>query len=226
MLVEHQGRRPRVHRTAWVAPTATLSGAVTVGPGARILYGAILTTEGKADLMVGSHCVIMEQAVLRAAGRFSLVLKEQVLVGPHAYLSGCTVGARTFIATGAMVFNGAVLGEACVVALGGKVHIDTELPDGTWIPMGHIAFGRPGRVYSPSDAPVVHEQLSRLNFMRYVFGVDPNGKSRSDVMAEAMTKYTRALAAHTDDRVLSSAAASKALRSSAGSRGSSRSRRR
>jgi carbonic anhydrase/acetyltransferase-like protein (isoleucine patch superfamily) len=145
----------------------------------------------------------MEHAVLRAAGRFPLALGEQVLVGPHAYLSGCAVGSRTFIATGAMVFNGASLGEACVVALGGKVHIDTDLAGGTWVPMGFIAFGRPGRIFPPEEAPAVHEQLSRLNFMRYVFGVEPEGKSRSDVMAEVMGKYTRALATHANDRVIS-----------------------
>ena len=202
MLIEHRGRRPQIDPTAWVAPNATLSGAIQIGPGARILYGAVLTAEGGADLRVGPRCVIMEQAVLRAAGRFPLTLGEEVLVGPHAYLSGCTVGPRTFIATGAMVFNGASLGEACVVALGGKVHIDTELPAGTWVPIGHIAFGRPGRVYPPDDAPAVHEQLNRLNFMRYVFGVDPEGKSRTEVMAEAMKKYSRALAAHADDILL------------------------
>jgi carbonic anhydrase/acetyltransferase-like protein (isoleucine patch superfamily) len=202
MLIEHRGRRPQIDPAAWVAPNATLSGAVQLGPGARILYGAVLTAEGGADLRVGPRCVIMEQAVLRAAGRFPLTLGEEVLVGPHAYLSGCAVGPRTFIATGAMVFNGASLGEACVVALGGKVHIDTELPAGTWVPIGHIAFGRPGRVYPPDEAPAVHEQLNRLNFMRYVFGVDSDGKSRTEVMAEAMKKYSRALAAHADDILL------------------------
>ena len=203
MLVEHRGRQPQVDPTAWIAPNATLSGAVRVGPGTRILYGAVLTAEGDADLVVGPGCVIMEQAVLRAAGRFSLALGEQVLVGPHAYLSGCTVGSRAFIATGAMVFNGASVGEACVVALGGKVHIDTELDNDTWVPMGYIVFGRPGRIYPPNEAPAVHEQLNRLNFMRYVFGVDPAGKSRTAIMAEAMKKYARALGDHSTDKVIS-----------------------
>lgn len=201
MRVEHLGRRPRVDATAWVAPNAVLSGPVIVGPDARILYGAVLTAEGGAELVVGSECVIMEQAVLRAAGRFPLRLGERVLVGPHAYLSGCRVGARSFVATGAMIFNGAVLGEACVVALGGKVHVDTELADGTWVPMGYIAFGRPGRIHPPEQAPAVHEELNRLGFARYVFGVESKGKPRAEVMNEIMQKYTRALGAHRTDRV-------------------------
>ena len=202
MLVEHAGRRPQVDPSAWIASTAVLSGAVVVGPGACVLHGAVLTAGRGADLEVGRECVIMEQAVLRAAGRFSLRLGERVLVGPHAYLTGCTVGPRSFIATGAMIFNGASLGEACTVALGGKVHIDTELPDGSWVPIGYIAFGRPGRLYTPEQAPEVHEELDRLGFAHYVFGVQPEGKSRAEIVDEMLRKYSRALRAHRDDREL------------------------
>jgi hypothetical protein len=38
MLIEHQGNRPNVHPTAFVAPNAVLSGDVRVGPGT--VFGA------------------------------------------------------------------------------------------------------------------------------------------------------------------------------------------
>jgi carbonic anhydrase/acetyltransferase-like protein (isoleucine patch superfamily) len=110
MLIEHRGTRPTIEPTAWVAPNAVISGAVTIGPRTRVLYGAVLTADGRVPLIVGTECVIMECAVLRAAGRYPLTLGDRVLVGPHAHLSGCTIGSRSFIATGAMVFNGARLG--------------------------------------------------------------------------------------------------------------------
>jgi carbonic anhydrase/acetyltransferase-like protein (isoleucine patch superfamily) len=202
MLVEHRGHRPQVDPTAWIAPNATISGNVVIGPGARILYGAVLTAESRLPLTVGRDCVIMEQAVLRSAGRWTLELGECVLVGPHAHLSGCSVGSGSFIATGAMVFNGASLGTSCVVALGSKVHVETNLPDNSFVPIGFIAIGRPGRIYPPGDAPTVHEELNRIGFLRHVFGVDPTGRPRLDVMTEAMTRYSRALEAHRNDRIL------------------------
>jgi carbonic anhydrase/acetyltransferase-like protein (isoleucine patch superfamily) len=202
MIIEHGGRRPTVHPSAWIAPTAVVSGAVTVGADTRILYGAVLTAEAGAEMEVGDGCVIMEQAVLRASGRFPMRIGTGVLVGPHAYVSGADVGSRSFIATGAMVFNGARLGEACIVALGGKVHIDSDLPDGTRVPMGFIAFGRPAIVHPPEEAPQVHEQMARLDFMRYVFGVDTSGKERTQIMEEALSRYTRALTGHADDSIL------------------------
>jgi carbonic anhydrase/acetyltransferase-like protein (isoleucine patch superfamily) len=203
MIVEHAGARPSIDPTAWVAPNAVVSGDVTIGPGSRVLYGAVLTSEG-APLRVGSGCVVMEQAVLRAAGRFPLHLGDQVLVGPHAYLSGCIIGDRSFIATGTMVFNGAIVGAASTVAIGAKVHIGCELPEEARVPMGFIAVGRPAQIFAPDDAPLARDELAKLDFMRYVFGVDTDGRDRADVMDEAMTRYTRALGAHLGDRVVAS----------------------
>src|SRR5205823_6642427 len=120
--------------------------------------------EAGGRIEVGSGCVIMEHAVLRATGRFPLRVGDRVLVGPHAYLSGCQVDSRCFVATGAMVFNGAQLGDSCVVALGGKVHVDTELAAGTRVPIGYLAFGRPATIYPPDRAPELHEELGRLDF--------------------------------------------------------------
>jgi carbonic anhydrase/acetyltransferase-like protein (isoleucine patch superfamily) len=36
MLVEHRGRRPTVHESAWVAPTAVVCGDVYVGEDAHV----------------------------------------------------------------------------------------------------------------------------------------------------------------------------------------------
>jgi len=179
-----------------------LSGNVVIGPHARVLYGAVLTAEGRQPVTIGQNCVIMEQAVLRAAGRWPLAVGDYVLVGPHAYLSGCSVGSGSFIATGAMVFNGARLGTSCVIALGGKVHIETDLADNAFVPIGFIAIGRPGRIHAPGEAPAVHEELNRIGFLSHVFGVDPTGRPRIEAMTEAMTRYTRGLGAHRDDRTL------------------------
>jgi hypothetical protein len=70
------------------------------------------------------------------------------------------------------------------------------------VPIGFIAIGRPGKVYLPEQAPQVHEELNKLGFMRQVFGVETTGKTRPQVMAEAMRRYAQGLGAHADDRFL------------------------
>jgi carbonic anhydrase/acetyltransferase-like protein (isoleucine patch superfamily) len=65
----------------------------------------------------------MENAVLRETLKHPLTIGSSVLVGPRAYLSGCTINDETFLATGSTVFNGAVLGQRTEVRVNGTVHL-------------------------------------------------------------------------------------------------------
>jgi gamma-carbonic anhydrase len=49
---------------AWVAPTATINGAVSLGAHSQILHGAVVTADG-GPVTIGDNCVIMEGAALR-----------------------------------------------------------------------------------------------------------------------------------------------------------------
>src|SRR5438132_1574176 len=94
MLIRHQGTEPSVDPTAYVAPTATLVGDVKVGPGARIMFGAVLDSEA-SEVVIGEGCIVAENAVLRAtaagARPYPVILGDHVFVGPHATLLGCNV---------------------------------------------------------------------------------------------------------------------------------------
>ena len=67
MLIEHEGKRPQLAESAYVAPTAVVCGDVTVGEDARILFGAVLTAEG-GPVVLGNRCIVMEHAVIRGRG--------------------------------------------------------------------------------------------------------------------------------------------------------------
>jgi UDP-3-O-[3-hydroxymyristoyl] glucosamine N-acyltransferase len=108
---------PSVAPDAYVAPTAVLSGRVRIGPGTCVLHGAVLTDDG-GPVNAGASCVIMEHAVLRGTPRHPLTIGDHVLAGPHSYLTGATIGDEVFIATGAMVFNGAHVGQASSIRAG------------------------------------------------------------------------------------------------------------
>jgi carbonic anhydrase/acetyltransferase-like protein (isoleucine patch superfamily) len=199
MLIEHAGMRPTLHPSARVAPNATLCGDVTVGAGTSIGFGAVLTAETGA-VSVGARCVIMEQAVLRGTGRAPLVIGDHVLVGPHAHLSGCTVGDNVFVATHASVFPHAVVGAGSTIRIGAVVHIRTVLQPGTSLPIGWIAAGDPPELYPPGEGRRILEHLARLDFTATVFGVEREADLAH--MPRAMQRYARALARHRDDHVL------------------------
>lgn len=192
MEIRHRESTPSVDPDAYVAPTAVLSGQVRVGPGSCVLHGAVLSADG-GPVDIGTNCVIMEHAVLRGTPRHPLTIGDHVLVGPHSYLTGCTVGDEVFIATGAMVFNGAQMGQASSVALGGAVHIGCVVPPQTRIPVGWVAVGDPARLYSPDQARDIRAGLEEAGgFLPFVFGIDP-AADRSQQMRTAMRRYARFL---------------------------------
>ena len=199
MLIEHAGKSPRIHESAWVAPRAIVSGDVEIGPESRILFGAVLTADG-GPVRVGTQCVIMENAVLRGTPKHALTIGSRVLVGPRAYLSGCTVNDETFLATGSTVFNGAVLGQRTEVRVNGTVHLKTVLPAGALVPIGWIAVGDPATILPPDRHEEIWSIQEQLDFPKEVFGVDRS----PDMMAKIMARYTAGLARHTDDQIIDS----------------------
>lgn len=55
MLVEHRGKRPTVHESAWVAPTAVICGDVHVGEDARVMWNAVVSAEdGRVEVRIGA----------------------------------------------------------------------------------------------------------------------------------------------------------------------------
>lgn len=106
------GEHPVVGDGAW-APVdradRVACGDVRIGPHCWVLFGAALSAEGGA-VELGERCIIMENAVLGGTPGDPLRLGNNVLIGPRAYLTGCTVEASVFLATGITVFNGARIG--------------------------------------------------------------------------------------------------------------------
>jgi len=160
----------------------------------------VLTAE-TGPIVVGRHCVIMENAVLRGTRRHPLAIGNTVLVGPRAYLTGCSVADNAFIATGAAVFNGAVIGTRAEVRINGTVHIRTRLEADATVPIGWVAVGDPAVILPPDRHDDIWAVQEPLDFPKTVFGVDrpPPGDS---LMPDVMSRYAAVLARHKDDEIL------------------------
>jgi carbonic anhydrase/acetyltransferase-like protein (isoleucine patch superfamily) len=200
VLIEHLGDRPNVDPSAYVAPTAVLCGDVTIGPRCRILFGAVLTAEG-GPIKLGSQCIVMENAVVRASRPYPTGIGNNVLIGPRAYLSGCTVDNNVFLATGSTVFNGAFIGARTEVRINGVVHLHTRLEPDATVPIGWVAVGDPAEIHACGDHDKIWAMQEPLDFPGRVFGLK-RAAPGDTIMPELTLRYGRALATHFDDRTL------------------------
>jgi carbonic anhydrase/acetyltransferase-like protein (isoleucine patch superfamily) len=197
VLIEHEGKRPTIHESAYVAPTAVVSGDVTIGPDARVLFGAVLTAEG-GPIEVGRRCIVMENAVVRGRTGHRTSLGDHVLVGPHAHVNGAEIEREVFLATGVSVFPGARIRRGSEVRIGAVVHVNSTLPEGTTVPIGWIAVGDPAELFPPE----AHERLwpiqRAMDFPGTVFGLE-----RDEATMERVTaRYAESFGRHRDDRIL------------------------
>lgn len=139
MEFELEGRRPRVHKDAYVAPTAVLIGDVEVAAGASVWFGAVLRGDD-SQIKVGEGANIQDNAVVHCAEDLPTVIEKDATVGHSALLEGCVVEEGALVGMGATMLQRSRLGAGSMLAAG------AVLLEGGQIPPGHMAAGVPATV--------------------------------------------------------------------------------
>jgi carbonic anhydrase/acetyltransferase-like protein (isoleucine patch superfamily) len=143
-LYEIAGQRPTVADTAWVAPSADLIGDVHLAELASVWFGAVIRADN-TPIKVGGRSNIQEGAMLHSDPGTPCTVGDDVTVGHHAILHGCTIGDRALIGMGATILNRAVIGEDCLVGAGALV------TEGKIFPAGYLIVGSPAKAIRPLD---------------------------------------------------------------------------
>jgi carbonic anhydrase/acetyltransferase-like protein (isoleucine patch superfamily) len=196
MILTHRGERPLIPRSAYVAPSAVLCGAVTLGERARVLHGAILTAED-GEIWIGEDVVIMENALLRGRSQHPVSVGNAVLIGPHVHINGAKVEDEVFIATGASLFPGSVASRGSELRINSVLHVNSRLLPETIVPIGWIAAGDPAQLFSPDQHEELWQVQAELDFSGTVYGV-PRGTPLRTIMAKQVEFY----GAHRDDQII------------------------
>ena len=126
------GVAPQVDPSAWVADSAQVMGAVTLGADASIWFGTVVRGDTET-ITIGRGSNIQDGSVMHADVGKPIVVGNHVTVGHKVMLHGCTIGDESLIGIGAVVLNGAKIGRNCLVGAGALVTEGKEFPDGSMI---------------------------------------------------------------------------------------------
>jgi carbonic anhydrase/acetyltransferase-like protein (isoleucine patch superfamily) len=143
-LYQIAGQRPTIADDAWVAPSADLIGDVHLAPEASVWFGAVIRADN-TPIKVGPRSNVQEGAMLHSDPGAPCTVGEDVTIGHHAILHGCTIGDRALIGMGATILNRAVIGEDCIVGAGALV------TEGKQFPAGSLIVGSPARAIRQLD---------------------------------------------------------------------------
>ena len=139
LIVSIADKTPSIPESAWVAPNATLIGAVTLAEGASVFYGAVLRADVDS-ISLGEGSNIQDNVVVHGDPGKPATIGAMVSVGHGAVLHGCTIEDGCLIGMGATVLNLAVIGTGSLVAAGAVVL------EGTVVPPGSLVAGVPAKV--------------------------------------------------------------------------------
>jgi carbonic anhydrase/acetyltransferase-like protein (isoleucine patch superfamily) len=171
-LFSFEGRSPRVDPTAFVAPTATLIGDVTIEAGASVWFNTVLRAD-YAPVIVREGANVQDGSVLHAPPGIPVDIGPGATVAHMCVIHGAHVGAQALIANRATVLDGAVIGARSLIAAGALV------VGGTHIPAEVLVTGVPATVKGPIAGtgaemwvkvnPQAYQDLAR----RYLTGLEP-----------------------------------------------------
>lgn len=136
------GRAPRIHPSAFIAPTATIVGDVIIHEGASVWYGAVVRGD-TSYVEIGPGANVQDGAVVHSRAGNPALIGRDVSIAHNCVVHGATLGERALIGNGAQVLDGATVGAGTLIAAGSVV-----LPE-TVIPAGVLAAGTPATVKRP-----------------------------------------------------------------------------
>ncbi|UHD45777.1 gamma carbonic anhydrase family protein [Aureimonas altamirensis] len=191
MNFSYGGHAPSIDPDAWVAPDATVCGNVTIGSGCRVLPGARIVAEAGGAIQMGRYCIVLENAVIRATPSHACVVGDHCLFGPHSHVVGARIDDEVFVATGASIFHGAVVGRGAEIRVNGTVHLKSRLEAGATVPIGWVAVGDPAQIMSPDRHDEIWAIQKPLDFPGFVYGFE---RSTPGLMRHVTTRLSEACA--------------------------------
>jgi len=134
--------KPQLAQGVYIAKGAVVLGDVRMGEHSSVWYNAVV--RGDINYIeIGHHTNIQDNAVLHLADDFPCIIGNYVTVGHSAIIHACTIGNEVLVGMGAIVLDGAVVGDQCLIGARALV------TGGIKIPPGSLVLGSPAKVVRP-----------------------------------------------------------------------------
>jgi carbonic anhydrase/acetyltransferase-like protein (isoleucine patch superfamily) len=133
-----------IHESVWIAPSAELYGAITIGEGSSVWPQCVIRAECQ-EVRIGRHTNLQDFVMIHVGYDAPTTIGDFCSITHRAVVHGASVEDECLIGIGAIVMDGAVIGRGSIVAPGAVV------TEGTRIPAGSVVAGVPGRVIKSRD---------------------------------------------------------------------------
>lgn len=119
-IYKFEGKTPKIGKSSFVYPEATIIGDVTIGEGCYIGAGAVIRGD-YGTIVIGDRTAVEENCTLHARPNEILRIGNDVTIGHAAVVHNCTLEDFCVIGMGSIVSDYAKVGVWAVVGEGAVV---------------------------------------------------------------------------------------------------------
>jgi carbonic anhydrase/acetyltransferase-like protein (isoleucine patch superfamily) len=162
MVRTFQGIKPTIPTSCFIETTAVVIGDVVLGEDCSVWFNAVIRGDVN-DIRIGNRTNVQDLCMLHVThDTHPLVIGDDVTIGHHVVLHGCTIHDRVLVGMGAIIMDGAVIGEDSVVGAGALI------VEGTIVPPKSLILGSPAKVKRPvTEKELAWIKESAENYVKY-----------------------------------------------------------
>lgn len=133
-----QGDYPKIDKTAYIDPTATIIGRVKIGINVFVAPGAVIRAdETGSSVSIGDGSNIQDRAIVHALGNSSVIIGKNTSLSHGCIVHGpCTIGKECFIGFGSVIFKALIKDDVFIKSL--AVVEGVNIPNKKLVPNGAV----------------------------------------------------------------------------------------
>ena len=162
MIKPYRGVTPTIADTVFIEDTAVIVGDVVIESESSVWFHSVVRGDVNY-IRIGHRTNIQDLSLLHVThDTYPLIIGDDVTVGHHVVLHGCTIHNRVLIGMGAVLMDGVVVGDDCLIGAGALVTEHTKIPPGS------LVIGAPARVKRPlRETELAWLKESSQNYVQY-----------------------------------------------------------
>jgi carbonic anhydrase/acetyltransferase-like protein (isoleucine patch superfamily) len=158
-----KGVMPQIPENCFVAPNATIVGDVVMGDECSVWFNAVIRGDVNS-IRIGNKVNIQDGACIHCTYQKTKTnIGNNVSIGHHALVHGCTVADNVLIGMGAIVMDNVQIGTNSIIAAGAVVL------EGTIVQAGSVYAGVPAKKVKDISQELLSGEVQRIanNYLMY-----------------------------------------------------------
>lgn len=163
VILPVKGIDPHIPDDCYVAENATIVGDVIFGKECSVWFNAVVRGDVNS-IRFGNKVNIQDGACIHCTyQKAKTTVGDNVSIGHHAIVHGCTVEDNVLIGMGAIVMDNVVIGRNSIIAAGAVVLENTQIPPGS------IYAGVPAKKVKDISQELLEGEVQRIanNYVMY-----------------------------------------------------------